>query len=70
MLKQDGMPLTSCWNLESAVKFEKAFSRLAKDDKSYVSHFGEGGVPKVRDWTYAREFISAMKLFCDVTGYI
>ncbi|KAL6641719.1 hypothetical protein ACP70R_019900 [Stipagrostis hirtigluma subsp. patula] len=60
------------WNatylmLESAVKFEKAFNRLAKENKSYSSHFGEAGLPTALDWEHAREFISVLEPFNKVT---
>ncbi|CAO2142705.1 unnamed protein product [Urochloa humidicola] len=60
------------WNatylmLLSAVKFEKAFFRLAKENKTFRDHFGANGPPNVQDWEYAKDFIVLMKPFCDVT---
>ncbi|KAL6602773.1 hypothetical protein ACP70R_043134 [Stipagrostis hirtigluma subsp. patula] len=56
------------WNatylmLESAVKFEKAFNRLSKENKNFSSHFGEAGLPNAQDWERAREFISVLEPF-------
>ncbi|KAL6861856.1 hypothetical protein ACP4OV_017556 [Aristida adscensionis] len=60
------------WNatylmLESAVKFEKAFNRLSKDNKNYATHFGEAGLPNALDWAHARDFIAILKPFFKVT---
>uniref|UniRef100_A0A0A9CM89 hAT-like transposase RNase-H fold domain-containing protein n=1 Tax=Arundo donax TaxID=35708 RepID=A0A0A9CM89_ARUDO len=60
------------WNatylmLQSAVKFEKAFTRFAKENKSYFSHFGEAGLPNALDWAQARELIFILKPFSRVT---
>jgi hypothetical protein len=46
---------------------KRAFFRLAKDNKSYYNHFGADGIPNAVDWAYAREFLTVMKPFYDVT---
>jgi hypothetical protein len=56
------------WNatylmLRSVVKFEKAFARLAKDNKNYLSHIGESGLRDASDWQHARNFIQILAPF-------
>ncbi|KAF7839307.1 zinc finger BED domain-containing protein RICESLEEPER 2-like [Senna tora] len=64
------------WNstylmLDSALKFEKAFSRYESQDAHYVlEHLGEGkrrGIPAREDWENARIFVKFLKVFYDVT---
>lgn len=72
ILQKPSLDVETRWNstylmLGSAAKCEKAFFRLAKDNKSYLSHFSEAGIPNEQDWTYAREFIATLRTFCDLT---
>ncbi|KAF7834757.1 zinc finger BED domain-containing protein RICESLEEPER 2-like [Senna tora] len=64
------------WNstylmLDSALKFEKAFSRYESQDAHYVlEHLGEGkrrGIPAREDWENARIIVTFLKVFYDVT---
>ncbi|XP_057441940.1 zinc finger BED domain-containing protein RICESLEEPER 2-like [Lotus japonicus] len=58
------------WNstylmLESALKFQKPFKRLAERDVEFAKM--KGGVPKSEDWDNARVFVRFLKVFYDVT---
>ncbi|KAF7841996.1 zinc finger BED domain-containing protein RICESLEEPER 2-like [Senna tora] len=61
------------WNstylmLETAEKYEKAFSRLEFDDSAFVSALeNEGGPPTSNDWGRARIFIKFLKVFYEAT---
>ncbi|KAF7825096.1 zinc finger BED domain-containing protein RICESLEEPER 2-like [Senna tora] len=67
------------WNstylmLDSALKFEKAFSRYESQDAHYVlEHLGEGkrrGIPAREDWENARIFVKFLEIFYDVTNAV
>jgi hypothetical protein len=49
--------------LRFAAKFEKAFARLAKDSKNYLSHIGDSSLPDASDWEHARNFIQILAPF-------
>lgn len=61
------------WNstylmLESALKFEKAFSNMEFRDSKYAQELSKGkGLPTSEDWNYARRFLPFLKLFFDTT---
>ncbi|KAF7844380.1 zinc finger BED domain-containing protein RICESLEEPER 2-like [Senna tora] len=67
------------WNstylmLDSALKFEKAFSRYESQYAHYVlEHLEEGkrrGIPAKEDWENARIFVKFLKVFYDVTNAV
>lgn len=61
------------WNstylmLESALKFERAFSNMEFRDSKYAQELSKGkGLPTSEDWNYARRFLPFLKLFFDTT---
>jgi hypothetical protein len=53
--------------LRSAIKFEKALARFAKDNKKYLSHIGDPGLADASDWEHARNFIQILAPFSSTT---
>jgi hypothetical protein len=51
--------------LRSAIKFEKALARFAKDNKKYLSHIGDPG--DASDWEHVRNFIQILAPFSSTT---
>jgi len=54
--------------LETALKFQRAFTRLAKEDDNFVNELKDvGGAPRSENWERARVLSQFLKHFYDAT---